>query len=552
MGELLQALFTGKPDKDCILIWRLETKRSQWFSKIDLVKPSASKGNTYFGVGTVSGPDAAAAGNFKRSTNATVSGIGALWLDVDIAGPAHKKGNLPATAESALALVEVAFPGLPPSCVVDSGHGLQLYWLFKQWHQVSDDNRAETSSLLLDFNTHWRNVCKAHGFDADSVCDLARVMRLPGTMNNKVPGDPRPVTQLVMNQSLRYPFADIRQWLDTKGKELCPAHSPRPKPNTSTSKGAAVKSATPTTPTLDADKIEALLESDTRIKQSWNHDRKDLTDQSPSSYDMSLMAFAVRAEWSDAEVVALVKACRKHHNQEIKDHAIIFTLRKVKAEQAALREKEQVAADAEAAEPTADKLKKLSEGLGFEITSITRFDSTPPAFVLTLGDGQRVPLGIIDGLTDQKKFRNTIAATVGILPNRSKPDQWDHAVRLLLSCLDHDSAGTEATEDGQAVEWIKAYLNSTTIHHGGADLDNRETGLLAGQPWSESGCVHITGTVFRSWLVINLGDRIDSRRLGLMLRSIGSEPCTVATRGDGESRTTRAAWKISRQVWATK
>ena len=62
----------------------------------------------------------------KRPTNLQVCGIPGLWLDIDIAGPAHKKQNLPPTREDAIDLLESNLP-LHPTILVDSGHGLHAY-----------------------------------------------------------------------------------------------------------------------------------------------------------------------------------------------------------------------------------------------------------------------------------------------------------------------------------------------------------------------------------------------------------------------------------------
>lgn len=59
--------------------------------------------------------------------------------------------------------------------------------------------------------------------------------------------------------------------------------------------------------------------------------------------------------------------------------------------------------------------------------------------------------------------------------------------------------------------------------------------------------VHIFGTALRAWVAFNLQDRVDSRRLGLVLRSIGAEPISI-TNGDGR----RAAWKLPRKIWGVK
>ena len=58
--------------------------------------------------------------------------IPGLWLDLDYQSPgAHKTRHpLPPTKEAALSLLDVA--PYKPSLIVHSGHGLQIYWLFKE------------------------------------------------------------------------------------------------------------------------------------------------------------------------------------------------------------------------------------------------------------------------------------------------------------------------------------------------------------------------------------------------------------------------------------
>jgi hypothetical protein len=49
----------------------------------------------------------------------------AAWADVDIAShTSHARDDLPTSHTKALSLAE----GIPPTVVVDSGHGLHLWW----------------------------------------------------------------------------------------------------------------------------------------------------------------------------------------------------------------------------------------------------------------------------------------------------------------------------------------------------------------------------------------------------------------------------------------
>src|SRR5207245_788524 len=62
---------------------------------------------------------------------------------------------------------------------------------------------------------------------------------------------------------------------------------------------------------LPVEKLEALLLRDAKFARTWARERPDLADQSASAYDLALAAAAVRAGWSDAEVVALLVAHRQ-------------------------------------------------------------------------------------------------------------------------------------------------------------------------------------------------------------------------------------------------
>ena len=72
---------------------------------------------------------------------------------------------------------------LPPSVIIDSGGGLHAYWLLNEAIDVSADAQdAETTEEAIT------SACKQlAGICAGdlNVCDLARVMRLPGTLNSK-------------------------------------------------------------------------------------------------------------------------------------------------------------------------------------------------------------------------------------------------------------------------------------------------------------------------------------------------------------------------------
>jgi len=532
MTDFLQDIFAGMPGSDRILIWELKTKLSRWYETPEAVKPSTFKFDTYFALG--SRPASLNLTSGQRGGNDHVSGIGALWLDIDIASEAHKKGSLPTTQEKGLELLAGAFPEWKPSYIINSGHGLQVYFLLSQWLVIDDSNRTEVSDLLLRFNTVWRSHCKDSGFDADSVCDLARVMRLPGTMNCKVPTDKQPVTILEATRRT-YPFKWVSEFIMSRPvrADLAPVAAAK-------AKTAARKPEVCTdTASVEVprDKWEALKATDKRIEQSYNYDRKDIGDCSASSYDMSLATYCVRAGWSDAEITALLIEARKKNGAKGKRPGYYpLTISKVRNEVAVID------GDVEPeALPKEMALTKLSDDLGIKIKNLTRYESDPPAYTLTIDGGLIISLGTIEALTRQTKFRDQLAAGAGILPRKLKPMDWDNAVRLLLSHAEHDNAGYETSEQGQCREWLNIYTTSAMIH------DNRGDGLTSSEPWRESGEIYILLTPFKGWIAVHQQEKVTARTLGLSLRQIGAEPVSISK--DDGSKSVRYAWKLPKDLW---
>lgn len=132
----------------------------------------------------------------------------ALWVDIDT-----MKMGLDKEAVVA-ALRPLPFP---PSVIVDSGGGLHAYWLLNEAIDVSADAAdAETTEEAI--TSACRQLAGICAGDLN-VCDLARVMRLPGTLNTKpeVVGahDGVPAEARVLEATwARHEFDDLVEWLD--------------------------------------------------------------------------------------------------------------------------------------------------------------------------------------------------------------------------------------------------------------------------------------------------------------------------------------------------
>ncbi len=167
-------------------LWTLSDRACVWLPAGDLGGAAAvacrlaETDNAYFHVAL---HDRTAAGG--RGTIKSARVLPGLFAEFDVQGPAHAAGALPATLEAALAHLRETFP-LPPTAVVGSGHGGHAYWLFTEpWVLADADERERAGALLWRFLGTLQERWRRRGWALDPVAELARVLRLPGTVNRK-------------------------------------------------------------------------------------------------------------------------------------------------------------------------------------------------------------------------------------------------------------------------------------------------------------------------------------------------------------------------------
>lgn len=185
--KFLEAVFGTKPDDAYVVVGRIEPK-VEMQSFLDLSEAAAyvaGKDNMYVHVGVTR---RCFQGN-RRPSAADIDGLAALVADVDVAGAAHTKDRLPPDYERAMAVVRSM--GLPPTVVVDSGHGLQAWWAFREIEMFADDRHRRSARVLARaWAITLRERARALGYQIDMVGDIARLMRIPGTVNTKLPEAP--------------------------------------------------------------------------------------------------------------------------------------------------------------------------------------------------------------------------------------------------------------------------------------------------------------------------------------------------------------------------
>ena len=544
--QFFNSLFEYIEDDSNILVWTLPDKKSYWFH--DPVKAAEMcqsdlfvKNDVYVGCGLVSDKflndipsdkDKA----YKRCPADEIQGIAGFWVDIDIKDPAHAKKNLPPDQESAIELInKLAFK---PSIIINTGHGLQGWWVFKEpWMFDDKKERKEASMMAARWIYTFKQEAVKRGWDVDSTIDLSRVFRVPGTFNNKK--EPVPVTIIDINDNRYNPeeFDPYMVNIDDKTIET---------------KQVKVDSFI-----LDSkaqppfDKWEALKIIDDKIVDSWNHNRTEFQDQSASSYDMSLATFAAQAEWSDQEIVNLLISHRRIQSEDLKLRKDYYSRTIQKARQAIEKDKDEqdieellervekteTSSTSEEKEKTRELLlQSLSKAFNVKVKRIIKYIADEPQYRLETKKGS-ILIGGASSILNQNTFRAKVFAATNQVITRCKGKDWDNLVKIIGRVCVEESIGDEATERGIAKSWIEYYLKERTI------IDDIDAASEQDLPFLSEGSICIFGNDFRKFLRISQMEKITAKAMGSILRVYGCVPDRVNVKINN-NLTTRSIWKL--------
>jgi P4 family phage/plasmid primase-like protien len=193
----------------------------------------------------------------RRGGAADTASLPALWADLDLAGPGHQHdpaqhGGHHLPPDEAAARMLLAASGLPvPTLWVHSGGGLYPIWLLAQPVAVDDRNRAQIAQLAALWQHVIATAAERAGWHyGTGVGDLARVLRIPGTVNRKA-GQARPC-RILDHTGPRHTLQQLHDAL-TAGLRTLPPTSPPPVSHTIT-----LTPAGPAGPRSDSDPGEDL------------------------------------------------------------------------------------------------------------------------------------------------------------------------------------------------------------------------------------------------------------------------------------------------------
>jgi hypothetical protein len=476
--EFLTQLWQYKPEEQFVLIWTTPGKRSRWFTDIpsaaDYVTSINGDRDVYVGVGL----SKADYGPARRCKSDEISGLCGIGVDLDVKSEAHGNKPLPPAIDDALSILP---PTLPPSILVGTGNGVHAWWLFKEPLLFdTDEDRKRATSVLARWHTMLRLRAAIHGWAYDRLSDLARILRIPGTLNHKDPNNRKKVAVLSATDH-RYNVSDFEELLDDSG-------IPDPEAEEKTRREWAERFADrPLVIDLSARIAQQLLDEwisqDPRFRNTWERRRHDLKDQSDSGYDMALACFGMDAGLSEQRIVDLIVHHRALHGRKQRTRVDYFQRTIAKAGEKAdgaspitidakaqeqggtgdSRESEPQPADPAIAK--AHLCETVSAALStpkfrVQIIRMVKFQGKEPTYHMELIQG-KIEFPSFAKFIDYSNVRNAIGGLTNGLIRKIKPKEWEPIAQMMLDACFIEECTEEEEFEGGARAILLDYLQET-------------------------------------------------------------------------------------------
>lgn len=467
-----------------------------------------------------------------RAPAAESAGIAGVWADIDVnGGPENKTGAAPTLEVAA----ELAFSVLEPTLLVHSGYGLQGWWLFEEgpWFFETREEREQGARMAAGWIALHRQRAQALGFGIDATQDLARLLRVPGTLNCKG-GQEAPCEHL---------YAPT-EWEGTR-------HSRETLMSLALEAGPTAVAVRDTLEGIVGDfevdpkaepsysKMAAAMANNPTFAKTWNHERRDRTVEgwSLSEYDLSLASMAAHMEWSDQEIADLIIAHRRAQGdveKALRPDYLRSTIKAARRErQASDQEKKTEAAlenlavmgMQEVPDPDAvmAAFNEVINSKRLKVRELIQDGDDPKQaryrLIIEPG-GKEVPIGPAQVLFNPDAFREAFGVVTGHVVMPVKRGEWLAALQALLNVRQVHVASDD-TPKGQVTEWLGRYLGERML------TDQTEAARRR-EPFEKEGNVYVFAASFATFVNRSLGRRISEADLKQMLKSAGFQTKTIS------------------------
>ena len=366
-----------------------------------------------------------------------------FWLDIDTGFKDNGKHYFPDKSE-ALAWVNDTL-GQWYWAAVDSGNGLHVYFKF-------DEPASPEPEASMKFQ-HW--VASLCPYDSDITGDLARVLRVPGSENDK-----HPVVVINMTENV-LSLSDMMDLIpdDITASEVLPYKHCKTAP----------KPMAPET----MKKIDAACANSQPFNRVWIGKYKYLNDQSPSGYCLSLANRMLEYGFSDDEIITGLEFWRVKHGASTKPPGwYSYTLRKAKGGESGM------VADVKNVVSGSDIDKKkdsVSKILGKKLKRVV--ERRPPVKIGSVGSnrGDSIYALVFDGgstiaLTPEQILSPVVVSKmmmnefrfvspVAKLTTRKKKDEvWLNVVQMILDMAEVEDDAADSTPSLLFEQYLEEYL----------------------------------------------------------------------------------------------
>jgi len=248
----------------------------------------------------------------QSGTEKDVKILKCFWCDLDC-----RRKNKPDLLTKEEALTKIKEFKLAPSILLDSGQGFHLYWLLSKPVNI----RNESDVLKL------RGVLAglSGSLDGDIAGkDLSRLLRLPDTLNIKSENpNGLPVKIIKFEPAIVYDIKEFEQfYIEQKETVLGEVNL----------KKELIKSWIQSPENLELpESFQRLLNISQNLKETFDGNRSDLSDQSRSGYSMALAGILSSYNlFTDEEIIKIMIAQPNGKLKENTPEYLIYTLSKAK------------------------------------------------------------------------------------------------------------------------------------------------------------------------------------------------------------------------------
>jgi len=507
LSHLFADALAERPESRLVL-WTLADKRSHCFSDgqdADAAAATLAAGSDVYyhvGVGRQVEPSV-------RLCSGDVTGLVCLWADLDLAKEGSAKTYPPDEASVRTILAECM---LPPTALIASGGGLQAVWRLAETWWLDAAEREKAASLARRWSLTLAGIARTHGWALDSVHDLARVLRPPGTLNHKY-GAARQVSLLESDWARRYTLDDVDEhavlestsdggWVEVDGLVVAP----------------------PASLDLPGYLRSAMLKDDL-LARTWRGDRPDMVDQTGSAVDLALANCCYRLKFTDQQAADTL-ILRRHvagdkPEKALRRKYLVNTLGTAKA---LYQAPAAVAAAATiplvgATDNEIDKAKGvLSQLLHRQVSRFIKHGDENSTYSIEFAQPlQVVHLGKATVVMSPMKFEiQCYDAGVHI---ETPVKQWKTVTRLLLTIAEVIS-NPSTTMQGESRDWLSDYLTRTPV----IPHDQVDAATCSRSPWCDGTWLYVPAEGFRRHVNYWRSQKLESADAHERLRVLGFEP----------------------------